>query len=153
MLGSLIKVSVLYKLLLTRAVRIKPAVWWMCTDCLRQRKGESAHGNRLFWAPSNAIAYEMKFHFRWHQIERRGEKEVASSTLPLTISSVESNQGGTELKFLLCFLPHHPPFPPSFITWDHDECCGRVRGFFSFFNHEYFFSCEDSWALWHIYCM
>lgn len=50
----------------------------------------------------------MKFHFRWHQIERSGEKKVASSTPPLTISGVESNQGGVRLKFLVCFFPRPP---------------------------------------------
>lgn len=85
-------------------------VRWLIVPQERQIcKNESALS---WWALSNAIAakYEMKFHFRWHQIERSGEKKVASPTLPLTISSVESNQGGMWLKFLVCFFPHTPLF-------------------------------------------
>lgn len=102
------------------------------------------------WALSNVIEYEMKFHFRWHQIERRSsEKKVASSTLPLTISSVESNQVGMRLKFLVSFLPHSlTHLSLSFIIWDHDKCRRQVRRSFSFFNHEYLFSCQDKWARW-----
>lgn len=78
---------------------------WLIVPQERQIcKNESALS---WWALSNAITaeYEMKFHFRWHQIERSGEKKVASPTLPLTISSVESNQGGMRLKFLSLFRP------------------------------------------------
>ena len=35
---------------------------------------------------------------------------MASSTLPLTISGVESNQGGMRLKFLVCPPPTPKPF-------------------------------------------
>lgn len=95
------------------------SVQWLIVPQERQIcKNESSLS---WWALSNAIAaeYEMKFHFRWHQIERSGEKKVASPTLPLTISSVESNQGGMRLKFLVCFVP-----PPRILASYHDKCCG-----------------------------
>lgn len=127
---------------------------WLIVPQERQIcKNESALS---WWALSNAIAaeYEMKFHFRWHQIERSGEKKVASPTPPLTISSVESNQGGMRLKFLVCFVPHPPLRPPfslyfGILSWQMLRM--RWGFFFSFFNHEYLLSCEDNWAHWHIY--
>lgn len=43
---------------------------------------------------------------------------MASPTLPLTISSMESNQGGMRLKFLVCFVPLTPPPPPPSLYYE-----------------------------------
>lgn len=94
---------------------------WGKWQWLRKRQICKYESALSWWALSNVIAaeYEMKFHFRWHQIEKSAEKKVASSTLPLTISSMESNQGGVWLKFLVLFLPHFPSVspPPPILSW------------------------------------